>query len=568
MPISIDEFLGGLSTSGLMTAGEVSALVESLPTSPPPRDARQLARWLVRAGKLTRFQAGVLYQGKTRGLVLGDYLVLDKIGSGGMGHVYRAMHRRMQRVVAIKVLSPSALASAEAQQRFLREVQAAARLTHPNIVIAYDAGEFDGVPYLVMEYVQGLDLASIVSRHGPLPVERAVDYTIQAAQGLEYAHALGVVHRDIKPGNLLVDRFGTVKILDMGLARLDDKVHGPDGKQAGITDSNLIIGTLDYMSPEQAANTSAADARSDVYSLGCTLYRLLTGQVMYPETSPVGKLLAHREADTPSLRAARPEVSEYLDAVFQKMVAKRPEDRYQSMADVCVALRAPEATQRIDVPTNESEDEALEKFLANLAQRDFSSDSDAAELSADRDEDETEEATPQVEDATAHPVPAAASAAAAPVEALSSTIIPAATVVAPDASSTSLAVLPQVEPVSRFEIRVEPEPAAPLATAASRPATLPASDATPARPASRVEIAPRAMPRGRVQLPEWALPLGFAAAMVALLIVILSFAVSQGESAAPRRETVSPAPAAATSDPSTSILTREPRGAAVERRTY
>ncbi len=222
--------------------------------------------------------------------------------------------------------------------RFRREMKAVGALHHPNIVGAHDAGEAGGVHFLVMEYVAGKDLSTILKESGPLPVEQAISCTLQAARGLEFAHRKGIVHRDIKPANLLLDDDGTLKILDMGLARLDDNAHNL-AAQEGLTQTGQVMGTVDYMAPEQAFDTHRADAKADVYSLGCTLYRLLTGQNAYAGETIVQKILAHREKPIPSLCAARPEVPKKLDAVFQRMMAKEPEQRI-GMSEVVQELAA------------------------------------------------------------------------------------------------------------------------------------------------------------------------------------------------------------------------------------
>jgi formylglycine-generating enzyme required for sulfatase activity/serine/threonine protein kinase len=338
MTVLLDQFVETLSQSGLMTAGEVQAFLDGLGGDEMPETGEELAKLLFRHGKLTKFQAQCIYQGKRKGLVLGNYVVLESIGAGGMGHVYKARHCTMDRIVAIKMLPSSLMKSPEAVQRFHREVRAAAKLEHPNVVASHDAGEVDGIHFLVMQYVDGQDLAKIVAKRGNLFVEQAVECIVQAAKGLEYAHSKGVVHRDIKPGNLLLDEKGTVKILDMGLARMFEPGH--TGGADRLTGSGQMMGTCDYMAPEQAADTHTADHRADVYSLGCTFYRLVTGKKPYEGDTLFNVLLAHQKSPIPSLRDTRSDVSPELDSVCRKMMAKAPADRYQSMTELITALEA------------------------------------------------------------------------------------------------------------------------------------------------------------------------------------------------------------------------------------
>ncbi|MFO0897847.1 MAG: serine/threonine-protein kinase [Pirellulales bacterium] len=378
MTLSLPQFVDALSASGLMTADELSAFRARLPEAASGSDTEALARELVRQGKLTSFQVNAVYQGKTRGLVFGEYMVLDKLGAGGMGRVFRARHRRMDRIVALKVLPREALDSPQAVERFEREVRAAARLLHPNIVTAYDASIHEGIHYLVMEYVPGRDLGTIVREGGPLEIRRAIDYAIQAARGLQFAHEQGIVHRDIKPANLLLSIHGTVKILDMGLARVDEGAFN-DSKATrieGLTRTGQVLGTLDYMAPEQAEDVNAADARSDVYGLGCTLFRFLTGRPPYQADSVLRKLLAHREQTIPDVRQDRPEAPAELAEALQQMLAKLPEDRPASMQAVIALLErvptaAPTAAAQPAVATTADaadEDKELSGFFHRVEQ--------------------------------------------------------------------------------------------------------------------------------------------------------------------------------------------------------
>ena len=242
--LSIEEFTQAVIDSGLMTSEEIEAIRQRSES----KDTQELARLLLREKKLTTYQAKRICDGNTKGLVFGNYIILDEIGAGGMGQVFKARHQRMKRVVALKVLPEHAVNSPTALERFHREVEAAAKLEHPNIVTAYDADESDGTHFLVMQYVDGKDLATLVQRQGRLSVARALDCILQAAKGLEFAHGEGVVHRDIKPANLLIDKKGCVKVLDMGLALLETSNGNGSyaATQAHLTQDGTVMGTVDY----------------------------------------------------------------------------------------------------------------------------------------------------------------------------------------------------------------------------------------------------------------------------------------------------------------------------------
>ncbi len=326
---SRDEFLAHLEAAKLLSDDEFARL-----TAEPDADPLRMAEKLLADGLLTPFQLDAITAGRPGDLRVGSYDLLAKLGAGGMGTVFKARHRRMKRIVAIKVLAANLCSDTAFVQRFQREVETVARLGHPNVVMAYDADEADIGHFLVMEYVNGRDLASEVEKAGALEVTRAVGIACQAARGLAYAHSQGIVHRDVKPHNLLLDGQGTVKVTDLGLARLTADAVGA----SKLTQAGGILGTVDYMPPEQAVDSTAIDARADVYSLGCTLYFLLAGVPPFTGQSLMSILLKHRDADVPLLRRVRPDVPKELEAVCGRMMAKAPADRYQTMAEVVAAL--------------------------------------------------------------------------------------------------------------------------------------------------------------------------------------------------------------------------------------
>jgi serine/threonine protein kinase len=316
---SLDAYLDRLASAG------------SLPAGPRP-----LARALERRGLLTRFQADQLLAGKWRRFIINHkYKLLERLGSGGMSNVYLCEHLAMRRRLAIKVLPAPLAEMPGVLERFYREARAVAALDHPNIVRAHDIDHDGRLHFIVMEYVDGASLHQIVKEHGPLDIQRAAHYTAHAAAGLQHAHEVGLVHRDVKPGNILVDRTGRVKLLDMGLARffLDE--------QDDLTrqqESQLVLGTADYLAPEQALDSHGVDIRADIYSLGVTFYFVLTGVSPFRGGSLAQKLIRHQVMQPDPIRSLRPEVPEELAAVLARMMAKDPARRHQCPAEVVEEL--------------------------------------------------------------------------------------------------------------------------------------------------------------------------------------------------------------------------------------
>jgi eukaryotic-like serine/threonine-protein kinase len=350
-PGTVAEFLELVKKSGVAEEKRVDAYLQKLrAANAMPGEPAKLAGLLVReAGLLTHFQAEQLMQGKWRRFTIGKYKVLERLGSGGMGSVFLCEHKLMRRRVAVKVL-PTAKASDPASlDRFYREARAVAALDHPNIVHAYDIDQDEQLHFLVMEYVDGASLQELVKKTGPLDIARACHYIRQSALGLEHAHEAGLVHRDIKPGNILVDRGGGVKLLDMGLARF---FNDEDDVLTKKYDEN-VLGTADYLAPEQAIDSHSVDIRADIYGLGATFYFLLTGKPPFGEGTVAQKLLWHQTRNPRPLSDYRQDVSPALTAVLAKMMAKEPAQRYAVPGEVAEALAA--FTQNPIAPPSDAE---------------------------------------------------------------------------------------------------------------------------------------------------------------------------------------------------------------------
>jgi serine/threonine protein kinase len=366
MAVSLKQFIHYLDEAEIMTVEAVREWIADQPIETRPIDGDALAKALQKKGILSKFQAQRLYQGKIRSLQLDNYRLIKVIGRGGMGIVYEAEHKTMKHRVAIKVISSKVTANSSTLRRFFREVEVAAKLSHPNIVTAIDANQTGKKHYMVMELVQGEDLGVIVQRETVLTVPEVIGYMTQAAVGLAYAHNQGIIHRDIKPHNMLLDDDGIIKILDMGLVSLQ---RPQDSDDDSITKHNQIIGTVDYMSPEQADDVHHVDQRADIYSLGCTIFRLLVGHPPFPGSSAIQKLLSHRDDPIPSLHDSRDDIPDLLDQIFRRMLAKNPDNRYQSMDEVVGALetcRLATVSLEPNIQTDESIIQAIQSIDIDL----------------------------------------------------------------------------------------------------------------------------------------------------------------------------------------------------------
>lgn len=363
MNFSAEEFLKQVEDLKIIDRDLLKTFLGSLSPQKPGLNAGLIARALIDRKLLTEYQAKVILRGKGRLLCMKNYLIKEKIEKGGMGTVFLAEHRTMRRNVAMKVLSKKKTHDSGIIQRFLREARTAAKLCHPNITAAYDADQDHGHWFLVSEYVNGEDLQKLVEQSGTLFPGVAIDLILQAAKGLEYAHDAGVTHRDIKPSNLMLNREGIVKLLDLGLARLEE-----EREKTRITSTDVVMGTPQYMAPEQADQIDGADARSDIYSLGCTLFFLLTGEPPFNEKTVVRALIAHRDRAIPDLRNFRDDVSADLQVVLERMMAKDPSERYQRMSEIIEDFELMKAGERprraLDArPPSDSE---LQRFIETL----------------------------------------------------------------------------------------------------------------------------------------------------------------------------------------------------------
>jgi serine/threonine-protein kinase len=340
-----------LRASGILSDRQLSDLRARVLRGEYPMEPVALAQRLVEDRVLTNYQARRFLSNKPHGLLVGRYIILDRVGSGSMGRVYKAHHQMMDRVVAIKIIAPEIASNQKVVARFQREMKLVGRLDHPNVVRAFDADQINRILYIVMEYVPGESLGERL-RRGPVQAAEMFEYGAQAALGLAHAHDQGMVHRDIKPSNILITEDGKVKILDLGLGILMEA----DTSATFATADGIAVGTVDYMSPEQALGREV-DGRSDLFSLGCTMFHLMTGQHAFPGETPIDRLGRRISARPVPITEYIPEMPSHAVRVLEKLMAYKPQDRYPSAREAAEALQAvlrPRAKGRAPAPSSGS----------------------------------------------------------------------------------------------------------------------------------------------------------------------------------------------------------------------
>jgi serine/threonine-protein kinase len=324
-----------IKKSGILADRQFDELRDRVLNGQLPYEPKLLAMKLVRDKILTDYQARRLLSNKSHGLMVGKYVILDRLGSGSMGRVYKAQHQLMGRAVALKIIAPQIVTNDRVVARFQREMRMVGRLDHPNVVRAYDADQMGNILYIVMEYVSGQSLGQKFRANGPLAALDVVNYASQAALGLAHAHGQGIVHRDIKPSNLLINAEQPVKVLDLGLAVLMEA----DEQASFATADGIAVGTIDYMSPEQAMGREV-DGRSDLYSLGCAMFHLITGRLPFPGNTPIDRLGKRISGRPVPILDLKPDLPPALVGVLDTLLATRPNDRYQTASDAADALQA------------------------------------------------------------------------------------------------------------------------------------------------------------------------------------------------------------------------------------
>ncbi len=361
-PLSLDSFLRTVLRSGVLDREQ---LRQSLLELPPEQrqEPESLAEHLIQTGKLSRFQAAKLLQGTALGLVLGPFHVLAPIGKGGMGTVYLARDSRSQQLVALKALPPKRAREEERLlARFRREMEMCQRVAHPHVAWTYEIGVCQGVYYIALEYIPGLTLYRLINEQGPLAVPRAARLFAEVASALDHAHTQGLIHRDLKPSNIMITPHDHTKVLDLGLALVQGEAPG---EREVIGGRGYVVGTMDYIAPEQAENAATVDPRSDIYALGCTLYFALTGQPPFPGGTAAEKIQRHRTEDPVPVPQLNPAVPPTFIGLLRKMMAKNPDHRFASAAEVQEKLLA-WASDEVTLPLDRQGDKEYQEAVAAL----------------------------------------------------------------------------------------------------------------------------------------------------------------------------------------------------------
>lgn len=323
-----------LRESGILGEKRLAEIKSKVLRGDYPNDSVALAERLIRDELITEYQAKRFLSNKPHGLIVGRYVIMDRIGAGSMGRVYKAHHSMMDRYVALKIIAPEITSNKRVVSRFQREMKLVGRLDHPNVIRAFDADQIDKILYIVMEYARGESLGQLL-RRGPLPPLEMAGYGAQAALGLAHAHSQGIVHRDVKPSNLLLTEDKQVKVLDLGLGVLMEA----DSSTSFATADGIAVGTVDYMSPEQACGRDV-DGRSDLYSLGCAMYHLMTGKLAFPGDSPIERMGRRISQSPVPITDVKPDLPPSLVKVFDKLLATKPQDRFQTGEEAAEALFA------------------------------------------------------------------------------------------------------------------------------------------------------------------------------------------------------------------------------------
>jgi serine/threonine-protein kinase len=354
------DLLPVIHQSGVLTERQFAELKNRVQSGSLPHDPAVLAQRLVAERILTEYQAHRFLNGKSHGLVVGRYVILDRLGSGSMGRVFKAHHLMMDRVVALKIIAPEIVTNERVVARFQREMKLVGRLDHPNVVRAFDADQINKVLYIVMEYVGGESLGKRL-RRGVVPPAEMVGYAAQAAFGLGHAHSQGIVHRDIKPSNLLLTEDHKVKVLDLGLGVLMEA----DEQSTFATADGIAVGTVDYMSPEQACGRDV-DGRSDLFSLGCAMYHLMTGRLPFPGNTPIERLGLRLSGRPVPITDYLPDLPSSFVQLMGKLLSAQPQERFQKAEDAGEALQA---LLRPKARTSSSADATHKKSPAATAAR-------------------------------------------------------------------------------------------------------------------------------------------------------------------------------------------------------